>query len=195
MIHPCPIWFALVLATSALPNAAAAQNDNWRTIEFDTTEVTTPDLAVSPDDQWLIFTMLGHLYQLPVEGGTAEQLTFGPYYDSDPAISPDGTHVAFVSDRDGSEGNIFLLTLENREIAQVTREPWAVRPAWSPDGQGIAYLRVMRDVPALQPTPRHSIPNILSAQVRRVSLKGGAAETISDEPDLIGSVFYLPDGR
>ena len=37
--------------------------------------------------------MLGHLFRLPVEGGDAEQLTFGPYYDRDPAISPDGTRM------------------------------------------------------------------------------------------------------
>ena len=71
MNHPCPIRFALVLATSVLPNAAAAQDDGWRTIEFETSEVTTPDVAVSPDGEWLIFTMLGHLFRLPVEGGDA----------------------------------------------------------------------------------------------------------------------------
>ncbi len=48
---------------------AAAQSDGWRTIEFETTEVTRADVAVSPDGQWLIFTILGHLFQLPVDGG------------------------------------------------------------------------------------------------------------------------------
>ena len=59
MIHPYPIWFALVLATLVLPNTAAAQDDDLRTIEFETTEVTAPDVAVSPDGEGLIFTMLG----------------------------------------------------------------------------------------------------------------------------------------
>ena len=107
-----------------------AQNEDWRTIEFETTEVTEADVALSPDGQWLIFTMLGHLFRLPVEGGTAEQLTFGPYYDSDPVFSPDGNRVAFVSDRDGSEGNVFVLGLADGQITQVTREPWAGRTAW-----------------------------------------------------------------
>jgi len=49
-----------------------------RTIEFETTEVTAPDVAVSADGEWLVFTMLGHLFRLPVEGGRAEQMTFGP---------------------------------------------------------------------------------------------------------------------
>ena len=94
MIRFCRVALALVLVTSVLQNTAAAPDDGWRTIEFETTEVTSADVAVSPDGQWLIFTILGHLFHLPVEGGDAEQLTFGPYYDSDPVFSPDGSRVA-----------------------------------------------------------------------------------------------------
>ncbi len=195
MNHPCPIRFALVLATLVLPNTAAAQDDDLRTIEFETTEVTAPDVAVSPDSEWLIFNMLGHLFRLPVEGGTAEQLTFGPYYDTDPSVSPDGARVAFVSDRDGSEGNVFVVDLSTGAITQVTREPWAARPTWTPDGRGIVYLRMVREVLGLTPLPRHSLPDLVSAQVRRVALSGGAPETLTNEPRVIGWVFHLVDGR
>ena len=51
--------------------SAAAQDNDWRTIEFDTTEVTRADVDLSPDGQTLIFTILGHLFRLPVEGGKA----------------------------------------------------------------------------------------------------------------------------
>ncbi len=80
------VRISLCLLTCALAGGLAAA----RTIEFETTEVTAADVALSPDGQWLIFTILGHMFRLPVEGGTAEQLTFGPYYDSDPVFSPDG---------------------------------------------------------------------------------------------------------
>lgn len=95
----------------------AAQNHDTRTIEFETSEVTAAEVALSPDGRWLIFTMLGHLFRLPVAGGTAEQLTFGPYYDTDPVFSPDGSRVAFVSDRDRSEGNVFVLELTTGQIS------------------------------------------------------------------------------
>ncbi len=117
--------------------SAAAQDNDWRTIEFETTEVTEADVTVSPDGEWLIFTMLGHLFRLPVEGGTAEQLTFGPYYDSEPAFSPEGRRVAFVSDRDESDGNVFVLDLANQQIRQITHERCAARPACARDGQAI----------------------------------------------------------
>ncbi|MEE8200590.1 MAG: hypothetical protein V3R29_05405, partial [Candidatus Acidoferrales bacterium] len=132
----CLLLSALAIS---IPMAAA------RTIEFETTEVTEAEVTLSPDGHWLIFTMLGHLFRLPVEGGTAEQLTFGPYYDTDPVFSPDGTRVAFVSDRDGSEGNVFVLELPTGKTKQVTHEPWVGRPTWTPDGQAIVYLRFVRE--------------------------------------------------
>ncbi len=102
----CYLFFALVCLLTCVPVGPVAAA---RTIEFETTQVTQADVVLSPDGQTLIFTMLGHLFRLSVEGGTAEQLTFGPYYDTEHAISPDGSRVAFVSDRDGSEGNVFVL--------------------------------------------------------------------------------------
>ena len=113
-----------VLAPVLVTQPALAQDaDGWRTIEIETTEVTAPHVAVSPDGEWLVFTMLGHLFRLPVEGGTAEQMTFGPYYHSDPVFSPDGLRLAFVSDRDGNDGNVFVLDLVDGQITQVNSAP------------------------------------------------------------------------
>ncbi len=98
-----PTLLCSLLLVLAGPTAAA------RTIEFETTEVTEADVALSPDGQWLIFTMLGHLFRLTIEGGNAEQLTFGPYYDTDPVFSPDGVRVAFFCVRDGCEGYVFFV--------------------------------------------------------------------------------------
>ncbi len=144
MIRLCRVALGLVLAVSA-PSVATAQSDTdgWRTIEIETTEVTAPDVAITPDGESLIFTLLGHLFRLPVEGGDAEQITFGPYYDARPAVSPDGALVAFQSDCDGSEGNIFVLELATGEITQLTDEPWADSPSWAPDGQSVIYLQLV----------------------------------------------------
>ncbi len=155
-----------------------------RKIEFDTRQVTQPDIAVSPDGKTLIFTMLGHLFRLPVEGGSAEQLTFGPFYDTDPAISPDGIRVAFVSDRDGSEGNVYVLDLVTKQVSPATKEARAGRPAWSSDGQAIVYKRF-----------EARYPSSTRAVVCRISLTGGEARIIGSPMRFFGSLFYLADGR
>ena len=173
-------FLCLLLLVLAGPTAAA------RTIEFETTELTRTDVTVSPDGQWLILTILGHLFRLPIEGGTAEQLTFSPYYDKDPVFSPDGNHVAFVSDRGGGEGNVFVLELATTQITQITRESWAGRPAWTPGGEAIVYLRFER-IPQAVPW--------WGAVVRRVSLEEGDSETLNAPLREFHSVFYLPDGR
>ncbi len=73
----CSLHAALISLIQV--NAAFAQ-DGLRSIEFETGEVTGASVTVSPDGEWLVFTILGHLFRLPVEGGEAEQLTFGPDY-------------------------------------------------------------------------------------------------------------------
>ena len=168
---------------------AAAQDDGWRAIELDTVEVTRPDVALAPDGESLIFTLLGHLFRLPVAGGTAQQLTFGPYYDKEPHFSPDGSRVAFVSDRDGSDGNVFVLDLATGRITQVTRDVRAgwTRLTWTPDGQAIVYLRFAQIPLAWN--------ELVPALVRRVSVDGGEPETLSASARGFRAVFYLPDGR
>jgi Tol biopolymer transport system component len=79
-----------------------SQGVSARTVEFETMRVTTPDIALAPGGQTLVFSMLGHLFRLTSAGGTAEQLTFGPCYDNQPVFSPDGSQIAFTSDRRSS---------------------------------------------------------------------------------------------
>ena len=63
-----------------------------------------------------------------------------------PDLSPDGTKVAFHSnrasfaDREGLESQIFVLDLQTRRVSQLTHGPRGHRdPVWSPDGQQIVY--------------------------------------------------------
>src|SRR5690349_20211156 len=126
-------------AVIAVAPAVVQNQGAYRTITVTTSEVTTPAIAVAPDGQSFVFTALGHLYRLPASGGVAVQLTTGPSYDFDPAMSPDGTRVAFASNREGSSSNIFVLDLATRKVTPVAHELDAARPVWSPDGRTIAY--------------------------------------------------------
>ena len=171
--------FAALLLLCTFSQGVAAH-----TVEFETTRVTAPDITLARDGQTLVFSMLGHLFRLPPAGGTAEQLTFGPYYDNQPAFSPDGSQIAFTSDRDGSDGNIFLLHLSGGEPFQLTQVEHAGRPTWSPDGKSIIYLRYSISTSRRPP-----------AVVSRISAQGGKPETLTAPSKVIGSAFFLPDGR
>ena len=63
----------------------------------------------------------------------------GGYDDIGPTWSPDGTRIAFASDRDG-DFDVYLMNADGSGVRQVTTEPRDDRyPAWSPDGTRIAY--------------------------------------------------------
>jgi len=72
--------------------------------------------------------------------GPETPLGSNPALDYDPAWSPDGVHVAFVSRRQGSD-DIFVIEVPGRNDRQVTNMPDSVEkhPAWSPDGSQIVF--------------------------------------------------------
>jgi len=174
--------------TPAAHGAAA-----FHTIKLEATEVTQPALAVSADGKSLVFSMLGHLFQVPAAGGAATQLTTGFSYDSDPAVSPDGKRLAFVSDRDGSGGNVFVLDLSNRQLKRLTHELEAGRPVWSPDGSSLGYCRyLMRDDYPMQALGFFGGPRL--AELCAIP-DGGGTPVVVAAPDPYAAFFYLPDGR
>jgi TolB protein len=67
------------------------------------------------------------------------RLTAGPWDDRDPAISPDGTHLAFASHREGS-WNLYVLDLTSGETRRLTSgNDFKANPYWSPDGQYLVF--------------------------------------------------------
>lgn len=106
-------------------------------------EGTWISLDVSPDGTQIVFDLLGDLYLLPINGGDAMPITSGLAWDQQPRFSPDGTRVAFCSDRNGASGkagdNIWVLNLENDELTQITDETYRLvnGPNWDPTGQTI----------------------------------------------------------
>jgi imidazolonepropionase-like amidohydrolase/Tol biopolymer transport system component len=108
-----------------------------------TDEGTWMDVDVSPDGQTLAFTLLGDIYTMPISGpstgGTPKRITEGLAWDVHPRFSPDGTRIAFTSDRGGGD-NIWVMNADGSDPRQVTKEDFRLlnQPAWSPDGRFIA---------------------------------------------------------
>ena len=112
--------------------------------------------VVAPDGSLVVFTVtkpdIEHnrnqvdLYALGPDGQGLRQLTHRGSSNQDPAFSPDGTHLAFVSNRSGS-AQVWVLPLAGGEARQVTDFPFGARqPQWFPDGNRLAAVtKVMED--------------------------------------------------
>ncbi len=115
-----------------------------REISFSTDEGTWMSLDISPDEEWIYFDLMGHIYRLPSEGGKAENLTdtTGIALNFHPAISPDGAQIAFISDRSG-QSNLWVMNADGSDPKQVFKEGMvrAVTPEWSNDGEYIFVRR------------------------------------------------------
>jgi len=107
-----------------------------KTVRFNTDEGTWIDLDVSPDGRTIVFDLLGDLYLLPIEGGSAKRLTSGPAWDVQPRFSPDGKEVAFTSDRGGGN-NLWRMPVSGGAPTQISKEDFRLlnNPVWTPDGQ------------------------------------------------------------
>lgn len=82
------------------------------------------------------------IYSINPDGSGLLRLTSDPGRDVQPAWSPDGTKIAFASDRnDPGRNDIFVMNADGTGLVQLTTSVGTdqLQPAWSPDGTRIAY--------------------------------------------------------
>ncbi len=73
------------------------------------------------------------------------RLTNGPWDDIEPALSPDGTRVAFSSNRNGY-WDIYILDLTTGLVSRLTDSlEYDGSPSWSPDGVWVVYESYVTD--------------------------------------------------
>jgi Tol biopolymer transport system component/predicted Ser/Thr protein kinase len=107
--------------------------------------------------------------------GMPRQLTSDPGWEAEPALSPDGTFVAYTSDRSGNE-DIWVTDARGGSAVQLTSDPASdTRPAWLPDGSAIVFASARGG----------------STGIWRVPRLGGAAVLVAPDGD---SPAVSPDG-
>ena len=115
-------------------------------IAYSTCRYPDPD-ASAPPHNW------EYNYEIVVsniDGTDMERLTKNDHFDNFPVWSPDGAHIAFVSDPDHTHsaeeimGKLVIYTMatgESRDIILPIGDRVAPHPAaWSPDGRRIAFV-------------------------------------------------------
>jgi len=126
-------WLLFFLSTPACTQAPSSI-----AVNFETNEGSWMSLDVAPNGDYLVFELLGDIYQLPITGGNAKTIIDGRDFASQPRFSPDGKQLVFVSDRSG-EDNLWLANADGSDSKQLSKrnDGELISPVWSRDGQTI----------------------------------------------------------
>ncbi len=102
-----------------------------------------------------------------------QPLTSFPGYENHPALSPDGTRVAFIWNGEEREhDNVYVQLIDDGSLIQVTDDAARERhPVWSPDGQSLAFFRLTAAGADLYVT---SLSDLESEKLLATSNIGGA---------------------
>jgi tricorn protease len=99
--------------------------------------------GLSPKGERAVFSARGDIFTVPIEKGPVRNLTNSSgAHDKWPAWSPDGSKIAFISDKSGEE-EIWVVPQDGSGPAeQLTTgsKAFLSRPKWSPDGKSIVYV-------------------------------------------------------
>ena len=110
------------------------------------------DVQMSPDGERVAFVVttlseerdayLSNVWIVAVDGGEPRRLTSGDKRDGAPRWSPDGTRLAFVSERPGhSRPQLYVMPTDAGEAVRLTEQAQGVsEPMWSTDGKRLAFL-------------------------------------------------------
>jgi dipeptidyl aminopeptidase/acylaminoacyl peptidase len=116
------------------------------------------DPQISPDGKHVVYVRQfsdlmndkheSNLWTISADGSDNRALTNGNYSDSSPRWSPDGTRLAYISDRDGKP-QIYVRWMDNGQTAELTNlENGPSELVWSPDGKLISFSMLVPSEPA-----------------------------------------------
>jgi acylaminoacyl-peptidase len=137
---------ALMAAAAAVGQGAGGRLGIADVFQFE--QVSDPQ--ISPDGKRVVYVrqfadihtdrFYSNLWIVDFDGGNHRALTSGNFRDTAPRWSPDGSRLAYLSDReDGTQ--IWVRWMDTGQVQRASRlTEGAASPVWSPDGKQIAFL-------------------------------------------------------
>lgn len=102
--------------------------------------------ALSPDHREIAFVSGGDIWTVPFAGGEARLLVSHPATESRPEYSPDGSRLAFVSNRTGN-GDVYVMSIADGDLTRVTYDDVNDQlDGWSRDGKWLYFSSTSRDI-------------------------------------------------
>ena len=110
------------------------------------------DVVISPDGSRVVFSLgwiakkgehaEADLWLAATDGSSLRRLTSGESNDTQPRWSPDGSLIAFISDREKrGVGALHLISPDGGEAVRLSKwEANGASPIWAPDGARIVVL-------------------------------------------------------
>src|SRR5437879_737501 len=143
----------LVLAlTIVLPFSSFAQTKRPMTIDDLITAIRVSEPRISPDGKQVMFTRTttaldsgrrnADIWSVPADGSApSKELIGGDKTENSPRFTPDGRHIAFISNRDGA-AQVYLANAGGGGVKQVTKVSGGVQSPLvvSPDGKKVAFV-------------------------------------------------------
>ena len=137
------------LAVTNIPFTADVNIDIAQTVHFNNaiekenfTAKVIRHAVTSPNGKILIFNALGHLWKKELPDGTPNRLTSGTDFEFEPAFSPDGNNIVFVSWNDQEKGALFTVPISGGIPQKLSTSKGIYRtPSYSPNGQTIVFRK------------------------------------------------------
>ena len=208
---------SLLFAVVALSFSVSAQTAWTPETQVKVRAVGSPQ--VSPDGRRVVYTIndavmapdksefVTQIWIATVDGKENYQVTFGDKSSTNPKWSPDGTAIAFTSNRANNRNRLYLLRLSGGEAEPISDVKGSVGDfEWSPDGRSIAFMMGDFKTPEEEANDKgrndfrwyeenHKLSRIYLTPVAKDANGKREAKKLADLARHISSFDFAPDGK
>ena len=167
--------------------------------------------AISPDGRWVAYTVREtnwddnaydtQIWLADTRGGAPRQLTNSKKSSQSPQWSPDGTRLAFISDRTDKRQIYVINPLAGEAETITSLEDGVSAFEWSPDGKSIAYTATESKTAAMKDREKkYGEFTVVEAEYRMshlhvIDLASRAAKPLTSGAFTVGAFAWSPDSR